>query len=417
MKFETIVIGAGLAGLTASIRLAEEGRKVAIISAGQSALHFNSGSLGLLGFDAEHKPVVSPADAAASLPAAHPYNKIGLQSLACYAEAAAGLLSRAGIKTDGSHSQNHQRVSPLGILRPAWLTLDGLLTLDWLKALPSPNVAIVGIAGFLDFYPRFIAASLTKEGCKCDLLTVDTPDLRHLRKSETEMRAANIARNLHGDKLIRFAEALHDVAKSSDAAALIIPAVIDLSDEDEAARFNSAVGRPVIFATTMGVSVPGIIMHTRLMRRFKALGGRLFNGHRVTGADFKEDRLDAVYTDKLDDYALRADDFIFAGGSFFSRGIVATPDAVTQPVLGLDTMAPADRSKWFETDLLGVQPIMDAGVATDASLRALRSGSPVNNLYAVGSVLAGADSLRNDSGAGVAMLTALAVADKIIKHQ
>lgn len=40
MKFDTIIIGGGLSGLTAAITAAEQGQHVAIISSGQSALHF-----------------------------------------------------------------------------------------------------------------------------------------------------------------------------------------------------------------------------------------------------------------------------------------------------------------------------------------------------------------------------------------
>lgn len=417
MKFDNIIIGAGLAGVTAGIRLAEKGKNVALVSAGRSSMHFNSGSLGLLGFDQDHRPVTAPFDSALSLPVEHPYKKLGVDSLVDMADEAADLLRRAGVKTIGNVRENHLRVSPLGVLRPAWLTLENLVTLDALKNLEHPHVAIIGIAGFLDFYPRFIAASLEKEGIKCDLRTVDNDDLRRLRKSETEMRAANIARIMEGEALTRFAESVRDVVKNSDAAALILPAVVNFDGEGESLHLRQIVGRDLLYASTMGVSIPGIAMHTRLIRHFLNLGGRMLNGHRVVSADFNGDTLSALYTDKLDDDALRADNFVFAAGSFFSRGLVATPDKVKEPVLGLDTIAPSDRSKWFDADLLGVQPVMNAGVAVDDSFRAMRLGKPVRNLYAIGSSLAYADSLRNGSGAGVALLTAIAVANNIIKHQ
>ena len=42
MKHDCLVIGGGLAGLTAGIRCAEAGLKVAVISAGECALTFAS---------------------------------------------------------------------------------------------------------------------------------------------------------------------------------------------------------------------------------------------------------------------------------------------------------------------------------------------------------------------------------------
>lgn len=63
MKYDTIIIGGGLSGLACGISLASKGQKVMIAAAGQSSLHFNSGSFDLLGYDEQGNVIDNPLEA------------------------------------------------------------------------------------------------------------------------------------------------------------------------------------------------------------------------------------------------------------------------------------------------------------------------------------------------------------------
>ena len=86
MKFDTIIIGGGLSGLTCGIALAQQKQRVAIINAGQSTLHFNSGSLELLGYDENGDLVDAPLKAIPLLSNMHPFHK--LNAIDCLAKEA-----------------------------------------------------------------------------------------------------------------------------------------------------------------------------------------------------------------------------------------------------------------------------------------------------------------------------------------
>ena len=411
MKFDTVIIGGGLSGLTAGIELARQNRRVAIISAGQSSMHFCSGSFELLGYGADCAPVSDPLAAIAKLGDTHPYSRIGRDNIAPLARRAASLLSDAGVVATGTPERNHWRLTPVGETKPAWLTLEDYISSETPDSFGFKSAAIVNLRGFLDFFPGFLADALSRRGVTTRQATVTVRVLDVQRTSSTEMRAPNIARVVHGDVVSELAEKVNLVC--GDAETVLFPAVLGFADAEAARTMRSLVKRPLRYVATMGASVPGIRTQMALLNRFRSLGGHILAGDRVIGADFDGDRLRAIHTANLGADAVVADDFIFAAGSFFSHGLASNMQGAYEPALGLDVDAPADRLGWFDKNAFARQPFMKYGVATGHDLRARRGGRDIANLRVIGSSLPGADSLREGSGAGVAMLSALRAADLI----
>lgn len=407
MKYNTVIIGGGLSGLLAGIALAREGKSVAIVSAGQSALHFCSGSFELYG-EGEN-----PLEGISRLPKEHPYQKIGLESVEKYAEQVVSLFESAGVKCSGSAKRNHYRLTPIGMMKSAWLTLDDYACFESDNKMPWRKVALVNFEGYLDFYPQFLESGFAKCGVECNQHTLHLSEFEHLRESSTEMRATNIARVMTGRILSKIANNLK--SRIGDAEAVFMPAAFGLFDTEAVDELRSLVRVPIYFVPTMPASVPGVRTQIQLRQAFQRLGGVYMLGDNVTGGVIKDGRLCSITTDNHGDMELRADNFVLASGSFFSHGLIASQDSIYEPILGLDVVADMNRKEWYDKDLYAHQPYMGYGVATDEKLRCLKDGQTITNLYAAGSVLAAQNAIEDGTGGGVAITTALFVADEILK--
>lgn len=412
MKFDTIIIGGGLSGLTAGIKLTKAGQKVAIIAAGQSTLHFHSGSFDLLGSDAEGNDIVNPIEAIGNLDSAHPYAKVN--NIAQLVDEAKALLQEAGINTKGEATKNHYRVTPMGVTKPAWLTIDDYFTTDTASALPYKKVMLVNIAGFLDFPVEFISAGLEKLGAEVSVKALQVPALQERRMSPSEMRSANIAKIITSEETLSIMASKINAA-SNDAEVILLPAIFGLNDDTTIAALRQKLNKPMHVIATLPPSVPGVRVQTKLRNYFTSLGGTFMLGNTVTSGTIADNKVAAIDTTALPDEKLTADNYILATGSFESHGIVANYEKVYEPVFELDTDYIAERPEWTKHNVFDAQPYMNFGVKTDAQFNALKNGTPISNLYAVGSVLSGHNAIKQGDGTGVSLITALAVANTIIK--
>ena len=414
MKFDNIIIGGGLSGLTCGIALAKAGKQVAIVAAGQSTLHFSSGSLGLLGFDNEGHAVTNPLEAVASLPAGHPYKKIGADAIPSLADQAITLLKEAGIALQGDISKNHFRLTPIGQLKPTWLTLEGMAVSDSCDILPYTNILLVNIEGYMDFPVHFIKENIKSKGAIVKEATLNIAALSERRSSPSEMRSSNLAKILQNEGLLNeLATCLNELAREADV--IWMPAILGLTDASVFATLKEKVNKPLYMVATMPPSVPGIRIQNLLKARFVSLGGTFLLGHKVTEGQFKGNQLISVNSSALPEEPLEASEFILATGSFQSNGLASNYEKVYEPLFDLDVDASAQRTDWVKEDVYEAQPYMEYGVSTTEKFQVLKQGSPITNLYAVGSILSGHNFVKLADGEGVDIFSALTVAQNILK--
>jgi glycerol-3-phosphate dehydrogenase subunit B len=416
MKFDVIIIGGGLSGLICGIRLSQSGKKCVIVSSGQSALHFSSGSFDLMNVLPDGTEVSSPVDSISALTLQnpmHPYSKIGKERFTVLTEQARQLLDDSGVHTKGSSRENQYRVTPLALMKPTWLTMTDFVSSNEPERLPWKSVALFNFLGYLDFYPQYLSDSFRLWGVETHEFNIDLASVEAMRRNPSELRSTNIARLFDERKAL---ENLIQILKekSSDCEAILLPACLGLENPDVISDLGKALGKPVQVIATFPPSVAGIRAQHLLKRKFTQLGGTYMLGDSVNHVEMKDNHVSKVYTVNHGDIPLKGDDFVLCSGSFFSQGLVALPDKVIDPICGLDVDYLPDRQDWYSPEVYDKQNYQTFGIKTDKCFLVYKGGMIVDNLHACGAVLSGFDALKEGCGSGVSMLTALYVAEEIL---
>ena len=420
MRFDTIIVGGGLSSLVCGIKLQKAGRKCLIVSAGQNALHFSSGTFGLLSKLPDGTDVANPLSALDSLPEEHPYSKMGRKAVSEYASATLDFFSACGIElhpvgehVEGGGVSNGFRITGMGTMKPAWLAMEDVALLESKDEVIGKKALIVNFAGFLDFNTRFIAEGLEKKGLECRIERIRIKDVENLRTNPSEMRSVNIARVVSQESVWKeVAHTVQGLMEGEDV--VILPEVFGLMDPKIPQWLREMIPAKVLYIGTMPPSVPGIRAQMQLKKSFEAAGGTFLMGDEVLDPEFDGSKVASVRTVNLGSMRLQADSFVLASGNLFGKGLMAAPDKVVEPVFGLDVMFPEDRNDWYDKDFSKTQNYLAFGVRTDKDFRPYREGRVVENLYVIGSELGGCNPLAEGSGAGVAIFTAMDVAGKLM---
>ena len=404
MRYDTVIIGGGLSALLCGIELVRNGNKAAVVTTGHSSLHFSSGSFGLYNG-------AEPLKAVEALSEGHPYTKLG-EDIEQLAAKATEILNVAGIATIGDSEANHYIMTPTGAMRQCWLSVEGMVASKDGKSLDFNNALILCPEGFLDFYTQFVAESLSKLGVETSQATFSLPELVIRRNNPTEMRSVTVARALDKEEnILALASIISREAKDVDT--VIMPAVLGFERTDVLAKLEKITDKRILTVATLPPSVEGIKAERALRKTFENMGGVIYNGHTATEFAMEEGALLSITTAK--GVTLSANEFVLATGSFIGGGLEALRSGVSEKLFGADVLAPKT-TELTDRDIYAPQPFMSAGIVTDSQFKVAIGGAVVENLYGCGSILAGYNPVKEGCGAGVAMFTALKVAENILNR-
>ena len=425
MNFDVAIIGGGLAGLTCGIALQQRGKRCVIINNGQAAIDFASGSLDLLSRMPDGSVVENINENLTALRTAlpaHPYSLLGAEKVIAKAQDFERLANALNLDLIGSSEKNHWRVTGLGSLRGAWLSPNSVPTVQGNETFPHKRIAVLGIEGYHDFQPQLLAANLVlnPQFVHCEVTSgfLNIPQLDELRQNAREFRSVNIAQLL--EHKLAFNDLVSEIIESAQGAnAVLLPACFGLENQEFMNALRDATKLALFELPTLPPSLLGMRQRIQLRRKFESLGGLMINGDSALNAHFEGDRVHCIKTRLLEDEEIIADNFVLAAGSFFSKGLVSEFDKIYEPVfesdiIGVEGFNEKDRFSWTNHRFANPQPYQSAGVAINEHCQVQKRGQFLANLYATGNVIGGFNALELGCGSGVAVVTALAVADEIL---
>ncbi|HGS4801218.1 glycerol-3-phosphate dehydrogenase subunit GlpB [Vibrio cholerae] len=422
MHYDVAVIGGGIAGYSAALRALQAGKKVVLINQGQSALHFSSGSIDVLGRLPDGSVVNQPFDALSALQQQapeHPYSKVGRKNSEKGLMWFKRTLDSAHVplhhEPDGA---NHWRITPLGTLKNTWLSQ--LFVYPYRGNADFSRIVIVAIDGYRDFQPAMLRDNLAQrpELANTPMLTVNVsiPGFEGFRRNPNELRSIDIARLLRQESAWNaLCDQLMRVARADDL--VIMPAIMGNGDGLHLmSKLQQVTQLRFHEVPTMPPSLLGIRIEEALHRSFIQGGGVQLKGDKVIGGDFAGSRLTAIHTQNLRDFPISAEHYVIATGSYFSQGLQASQHAIQEPIFALDVQQNPDRAQWRHTQFIAAQshPFMTFGVTTDANLHPSHQGKTIDNLWCCGAMLSGYDPVFEGCGGGVAIATAYHAVEQIL---
>jgi glycerol-3-phosphate dehydrogenase subunit B len=408
---DTIVIGAGLAGLMGALALAEAGRRPLVLATGHGATHWGSGTIDVWGQAAGGGPRSAVAAVIAGDPD-HPYARTGVAGLEAACARFRQVMQAAAYPFVGDLHSDLMIPTALGAFRRAAL-VPRTMSAGALKA--GDRVLIAGFRQFRDFYPPLMAQNLRSQGIAARGVYLELPPVNRNLDFTTRSLA-----QCFDDGGFRAHVGAQLARLRGDASHIGLPAVLGMRHPlDVIADLERHSGGQVFEIATLPPSVPGMRIAGILERAIVAAGGRIQIGSAVLRGVADGDRLTTVVSEA----AAREQQHCVARCLLASGGIAGggvrtdQTGAVWETALGLPLAAPASRRAWFASRSLDPRghAIFRTGVLSDDRLRPLDQRGVViyRNVTVAGGALAGADTIRERSRSGVALATGWAAGSRL----
>lgn len=437
MEVDALVIGKGIAGVTAAANLAKAGKKVAIITKGYGATALSSGCLDVLSYIPEIQGIAQPPLAGLKMLSVvnkrHPYIVAGggdvKKAEKIIKDAFANLPGEIKELYVGTLDENFYVITSFGTLKPTTMVQKPLEPAI-IKG-EKRKILLTGIKGLLDFNP-VMASSVANFDLKKRALGHITVKAAKVSVKGAEgmptLTAPTIASILEGEEAFNdFKSELVKLAKSEEPDAILLPSIFSSPTLIERmAEIEDSCGCEIGEVAMPPPNAAGLRLQKVLDSICERLGIKVYHVMGVTpvikdGTVSKMVGEQRLLFGKIREMEFKAEVFILATGDFISEGLVCEVDEelnryFKEPIFNLPLYIPTEyfvRPDPFDPS---GQPFSRVGVMVNSEMKPVDHAGKVvyDNLYAAGAVLGHYDYKSEKSGMGVAITTAYKAALSIL---
>lgn len=401
---DVVVIGGGLAGLTAAAVAAKNGKKVMLLSLGAGTLTIGGGIVDVMGYVDGGVPVANPSAGLLQVAPEHPYKKIGRPAIEDSIKFFKEICEEEGYPYMGNLNETQWVPTAAGTLKPTCLVPKTMNTEELKK---TDKVVVLGFESLKDFYPHLITKNLANipgfSDKTYEIAMID-PELADGR----DVTALDVARWLDTEAgLAKCIEKMRKVVKPGSV--VIIPPVLGTRPNYRVAdSLEKALQCTFVETAAVPPSITGLRLRTMMLSYLKKAGVRIVEQATVIKSIVEDGKCTAVVTGGIDrERTYYAKAVVLANGGFYGGGLVAEPGHVIEPIFNLSVVAPEDHELWANSNLFSneAQPFAKIGIDVDEKMRPLDGEGKVvlTNVFIAGRNLRGYDYCFEKSGNGVAI--------------
>ena len=412
MKYDVVVVGAGLSGLMAAKTAAEDGLSTVLLGKGIGAIQVLPGCIDLLGYYPEdavipHDEVRLALRRLIQERPDHPYARVGEQDIERAFRSFCDLFPPDGYHYTGQWDQNIMLPTAMGTMRPTCLVPSTMMA--GRKIVSEPTL-LIGFVEFVDFFPASAARSLNQwgrdKGIRVRGETIGLSDI----SQRGPHKAAALAALFEDEEFRRKVVSRIDTLRKGERL-IGFPAVLGLvGAESVRVDLEASLGADVCEIPILPPSIPGMRLFEMLKGRLRSAGVPMHLGFEVVTAIHKKRRCTGVVLKTPSgEHKFESDWFVLATGGLLGGGLSVESGRIVEPLFGLPVEQPDDRDGWFREALFSGQghPIHRAGIRTNSRLNPVDDTGRVlvENLLVVGSLLGHHDAWYEQSRSGVAVTT------------